>query len=250
MDREWSGLLPRKENRLMILWTAILLGFFSSFHCIGMCGPIALALGGTKSKTYLSNKILYHIGRSLTYALLGGIVGSLGFSLSLAGIQQGVTIGAGLLVLGVSISYKTADRLGTLPILSGLVSLLKSNLSKQLRIGSRIAYFSTGLINGLLPCGLVYLALMVAIGLENPLMGAAYLFFFGLGTIPMLLALMLSPDFLPITKRQWIQKAIPYLGILIGLLMVFRGLGLGIPGISPNLPSSNSSSTSELAVFH
>jgi small-conductance mechanosensitive channel len=66
----------------------------------------------------------------------------------------------------------------------------------------------------------------------------------------MLLALMISPDFLPITKRQWIQKAIPYLGILIGLLMVFRGLGLGIPGISPNLSSSNSSTTAELAVCH
>lgn len=235
----------------MILWTAFLLGFFSSFHCIGMCGPIALAVGGTKSKEFLSNKILYHLGRSLTYAILGGVVGSLGFSLSLVGIQQGVTLVAGILVVGFSLSYKTADRLGALPILAGLVGFLKSNLGQQLRTGSRIAYFSTGLINGLLPCGLVYLALMVAMGLQNPLIGAAYLFFFGLGTIPMLLALMLSPDYLPVTKREWIQKAIPYLGLLIGLVLVVRGLGLGIPGISPNLPSSNSSTTTaELAACH
>jgi sulfite exporter TauE/SafE len=235
----------------MILWTGLLLGFLSSFHCVGMCGPIALAVGGTKSKKFLSNKILYHLGRSLTYALLGGIVGSLGFSLSLTMIQQSVTIFAGVLVIGFSFGYKTADRLGTLPFLSGFVTYLKSSLGQRLRSGSSNAYFSTGLINGFLPCGLVYLALMVAIGLQNPLMGAAYLFFFGLGTIPMLLALMLSPDFLPAAKRQWIQKTIPYLGILIGLLMVFRGLGLGIPGISPNLPSSNSTvATAELAACH
>lgn len=235
----------------MILWTGFLLGFLSSFHCIGMCGPIALAVGGTKSKKILSNKLLYHLGRSLSYALLGGIVGSLGFSLSLTGVQQTVTIGAGILVLGFSLSYKSIDRIGTLPVLSGIVNFLKSNLGRQLRSGSRVTYFSTGLINGFLPCGLVYLALMVAIGLQNPLLGAAYLFFFGMGTIPILLVLMLSPHFLPVTKRQWIQKAIPYLGLLIGVLMVFRGLGLGIPGISPQLPYGNSSTTPvELAACH
>ena len=218
-----------------MLWTAFLLGFLGSFHCVGMCGPIALAVGGKGSNKFLFNKVIYNLGRSFTYALLGLIVGSLGFSLSLAGVQQGLSVGMGLLVVLLSLSYKKADQLLTIPALSGVVTWIKSKLSQYLRSGSRIAFFSTGLVNGLLPCGMVYMALVVAMGMQSPLLGSAYMFFFGLGTIPMLLGLMVSGDFLPVVRRQQFQKAIPYLGMLIGILMVFRGLGLGISGFSPEL---------------
>jgi sulfite exporter TauE/SafE len=218
-----------------MLWTAFLLGFLGSFHCVGMCGPIALAVGGKGSNKFLFNKVIYNLGRSFTYALLGLIVGSLGFSLSLAGVQQGLSVGMGLLVVLLSLSYKKADQLLTIPALSGVVTWIKSKLSQYLRSGSRTAFFSTGLVNGLLPCGMVYMALVVAMGMQSPLLGSAYMFFFGLGTIPMLLGLMVSGDFLPVVRRQQFQKAIPYLGMLIGILMVFRGLGLGIPGFSPEL---------------
>jgi sulfite exporter TauE/SafE len=200
-----------------------------------MCGPIALAVGGKGSNKFLFNKVIYNLGRSFTYALLGLIVGSLGFSLSLAGVQQGLSVGMGLLVVLLSLSYKKADQLLTIPALSGVVTWIKSKLSQYLRSGSRTAFFSTGLVNGLLPCGMVYMALVVAMGMQSPLLGSAYMFFFGLGTIPMLLGLMVSGDFLPVVRRQQFQKAIPYLGMLIGILMVFRGLGLGIPGFSPEL---------------
>lgn len=218
-----------------MLWTAFLLGFLGSFHCVGMCGPIVLAVGGKGSKKFLFNKIIYNLGRSLTYALLGLVIGSLGFSLSLAGVQQGLSVGMGLLVVLLSLSYKKADQLLTIPALSGVVTWIKSKLSQYLRSGSRTAFFSTGLVNGLLPCGMVYMALVVAMGMQSPWLGSAYMFFFGLGTIPMLLGLMISGDFLPVVRRQQFQKAIPYLGMLIGILMVFRGLGLGIPGLSPEL---------------
>jgi sulfite exporter TauE/SafE len=218
-----------------MLWTAFVLGFLGSFHCIGMCGPIALAVGGKGAQTFLFNKIIYNLGRSLTYSGLGLVVGGLGFSLSLAGVQQGLSVAMGLLIVFLSIGYKKADRFLTVPILSGPVRWIKSRLSGYLRSGSKFAFFSTGLINGLLPCGMVYMALVVAIGMQNPLSGAAYMFFFGLGTIPMLLGLMISGNLLPLFRRQQFQKAIPYLGIIIGILMVFRGLGLGIPGFSPEL---------------
>jgi uncharacterized protein len=218
-----------------MLWTAFLLGFLGSFHCVGMCGPIALAVGGKGSNKFLFNKVIYNLGRSFTYALLGLIVGSLGFSLSLAGVQQGLSVGMGLLVVLLSLSYKKADQLLIIPALSGIVTWIKSKLSQYLRSGSRTAFFSTGLVNGLLPCGMVYMALVVAMGMQSPLLGSAYMFFFGLGTIPMLLGLMVSGDFLSVVRRQQFQKAIPYLGMLIGVLMVFRGLGLGIPGFSPEL---------------
>jgi sulfite exporter TauE/SafE len=218
-----------------MLWTAFVLGFLGSFHCVGMCGPIALAVGGNGGRKFLSNKILYNLGRSLTYATLGLIVGGLGFSLSLAGIQQGLSVAMGLLIVLLSLSYKKADQFLTIPALSGAVSWIKSHLAHYLKSGSKFAFFSTGLVNGLLPCGMVYMALVVAMGMQSPLLGASYMLFFGLGTIPMLLALMISGSFLPIIRRQQFQKAIPYLGLLIGLLMVFRGLGLGIPGLSPTL---------------
>jgi sulfite exporter TauE/SafE len=218
-----------------MLWTAFILGFLGSFHCIGMCGPIALAVGGKGNKKFLFNKIVYNLGRSLTYALLGLIVGSLGFSLSLAGIQQGLSVGMGLLVVVISLSYKKADQLLSIPALSGVVTWIKSKLSLFLKSGSKTAFFSTGIVNGLLPCGMVYMALVVALGMQSPWTGAGYMFFFGLGTIPLLLGLMVSGDFLPLLRRQQFQKAIPYLGVIIGVLMVFRGLGLGIPGLSPEL---------------
>jgi uncharacterized protein len=218
-----------------MLWTAFVLGFLGSFHCVGMCGPIALAVGGNGGRKFLFNKILYHLGRSLTYASLGLIVGGLGFSLSLAGIQQGLSVAMGLLIVLLSLSYKKADRFLTIPALSGVVSWIKSHLSQYLKSGSKLAFFSTGLVNGLLPCGMVYMALVVAMGMQSPILGAGYMLFFGLGTIPMLLVLMISGSFLPVFRRQQFQKAIPYLGLLIGILMVFRGLGLGIPGLSPSL---------------
>ena len=218
-----------------MLWTAFLLGFLGSFHCVGMCGPIALAVGGKGSNKFLFNKIIYNLGRSLTYAMLGLVIGSLGFSLSLAGIQQGISIGMGILVVLLSLSYKKADQFLSIPALSRVVSWIKSKLGQYLKSGSKVAFFSTGLVNGLLPCGMVYMALAVAMGMQSPWLGSAYMFFFGLGTIPMLLGLMISGDLLPIVRRQQFQKAIPYLGMLIGILMVFRGLGLGIPGLSPEL---------------
>ncbi|WP_026969417.1 sulfite exporter TauE/SafE family protein [Algoriphagus terrigena] len=218
-----------------MIWTALALGFLSSFHCVGMCGPIALAVGGKGGQTFLFNKIIYNLGRSLTYAGLGLLVGSIGFSLSLAGVQQGVSIVAGLLIVLFSLSYQKADRILTISALSGAVTWIKRKLAQYLKSGSKFAFFSTGLVNGLLPCGLVYMALVVAIGMQSPVLGAAYMFFFGLGTIPMLLGLMVSGNLLPAIRRQQVQKIIPYLGVFIGVLMVFRGLGLGIPGFSPEL---------------
>ena len=218
-----------------MLWTAFVLGFLGSFHCIGMCGPIALAVGGRGSQTFLFNKLIYNLGRSLTYAGLGLLVGSLGFTLSLAGIQQGVSVAMGLLIVLFSLGYKKADRFLALPTLSGVVRWIKSHLTHYLKTGSKLAFFSTGLVNGLLPCGMVYLALLVAVGMQSPILGASYMFFFGLGTIPMLLGLMVSGSLLPSFRRQQFQKVIPYLGVLIGVMLVFRGFGLGIPGFSPEL---------------
>lgn len=211
-----------------MLWTAFLLGFLGSFHCIGMCGPIALAVGSNGNRSYFFNKILYNLGRSVTYALLGLIVGSIGFSLSLAGVQQGFSIVMGVMILIFALMYKRADQFLAIPALSGVVIWVKRQLSRFLKAGGSFAFFGTGLANGLLPCGMVYMALVAALALQSPILGATYMFFFGIGTIPMLLALMYSGNLIPVSARQKFQKAIPYLGAFIGILFIFRGLGLGV----------------------
>ncbi len=222
-----------------MLWTAFLLGFLGSFHCVGMCGPIALAVGGGKKQSFFANKILYNLGRSTTYALLGLVVGSLGFSLSLAGIQQGFSIAMGVLILAFAISYKRSDQFLSIPALSGIVIWVKKQLGKLLKSGSPAGFYATGLANGLLPCGMVYMALVAALGLQSPVLGATYMFFFGIGTIPLLLVLMYSGSLISISTRQNFQRAIPYLGAIIGIIFIFRGLGLGIPGLSPDLQMFN-----------
>jgi len=222
-----------------MLWTAFLLGFMGSFHCVGMCGPIALAVAGGKGKSYASKKFLYNLGRSVTYAALGLIVGSLGFSLSLAGIQQGFSIGMGLLILILALSYKRTSQFSSISFFSQLVIQLKKTLGKFLKAGGKAGFFATGLANGLLPCGMVYMALVAAMALQDPWLGATYMFFFGIGTIPLLAALMWSGNLIPVSYRQTFQHAIPYLGVLIGILFVFRGLGLGLNGFSPDLQIFN-----------
>ncbi|WP_345795474.1 sulfite exporter TauE/SafE family protein [Algoriphagus sp. CAU 1675] len=223
----------------MILWTAVVLGFLGSFHCVGMCGPIALAVGNSGNKSFLWNKILYNVGRSMTYAALGLIVGSLGFTLSLAGIQQGFSIGMGALILILSLSYKKSEQLIALPALSGFVGWIKRKLAYFLKKGGRLAFLATGLANGLLPCGMVYMALVAALGMQSPWMGAAYMFFFGLGTIPLLLVLMYSGQLISNQSRRFFQRAIPYFGMVLGLIFIFRGLGLGLHGFSPDLQIYN-----------
>lgn len=218
-----------------MLWTALALGFLGSFHCVGMCGPIALAVGGKGNHSYFQHKILYNLGRSFTYALLGLVVGSLGFSLSLAGFQQGFSILMGLVILIFSVRYKKADQFVSLPALSGVVNWVKRHLNRFLKAGGVGAYFATGLANGLLPCGMVYMALAAALGLQSPSLGALYMFFFGLGTIPLLLVLMYSGRLISMAMRQRLQRAIPYLGAVIGIIFILRGLGLGIHGFSPKL---------------
>jgi len=218
-----------------MLWTAFLLGFLGSFHCLGMCGPIALAISAKDNSRFLGNKILYNLGRTVTYSLLGALIGLIGFSLALAGIQQWISIGMGVVILFMAFFYKRSERMITQTGLFGLVYKVKNSLGHFLKKGGRFAFFGSGLINGLLPCGMVYIALIASLALQSPLQGAFYMFFFGIGTIPMLLVLMVSGKMFSVSLRQKMVKGMPYLAMFIGILFIVRGLGLGGHLGSPKL---------------
>jgi uncharacterized protein len=221
-----------------VIWTAFLLGFLGSFHCLGMCGPIALAVSAKDNSKFLKNKIIYNLGRTMTYSLLGGVIGLVGFSFSLAGIQQWISILMGSIILIMAFFYKRSERWITQSGLYGGVSKLKSSLGYFLKKGGSTAFFASGVLNGLLPCGMVFIALIASLALQNPVNGALYMFFFGIGTIPMLVSIMITGKILSLSLRTKLTNFLPYVAMFIGILFIVRGLGLGIHYISPKLPSS------------
>ncbi len=213
-----------------------MLGLMGSFHCVGMCGPIAIVLP-LKGKSWffrVFNGVAYNVGRSITYGLLGFIFGLAGAGLSLAGLQQKVSIAMGLVMILLVVlpwifgGSFSAENLGT-----SVFNRIKKPLTRLMQSGSTGALFLIGLLNGLLPCGLVYVALAGAIGTGSLSAGVLFMVIFGLGTLPLMLLVSLAGNMVGKTLRNRINKWIPALVILVGLLFILRGLNLGIPYISP-----------------
>lgn len=218
-----------------MLWTAFIWGFLGSFHCIGMCGPIALALAGKDKNKFLVNKLLYNAGRTLTYSLLGGLVGLLGFSLALAGFQQWLSILTGGILLVMAFSYRKSEKWVSNSFLSTALASLKYRLGRAIKPGGGQAFALSGLLNGFLPCGMVYMALMASLGMQGPIQGMAYMFFFGLGTFPVMILLMISGNAFSNSFRVRANRLLPYFALVVGALFIIRGMGWGIPYLSPEL---------------
>jgi sulfite exporter TauE/SafE len=218
----------------MQLWTAFLLGLVGSAHCAGMCGPLALALPhrGRGAGSFLAGRLLYNLGRIVTYAVMGAVFGTIGQGVALAGVQRWVSLGLGAAILiGLCVSPRFA---GAIPVARG-VSRLKAALGKLLQQRAMPAMLGIGMLNGLLPCGLVYAAGAAATATGNMVSGAQYMIAFGLGTLPMLLAISLLGTRLQLALRFKVQRLIPVTLAIVGLLLVLRGMELGIPYISPQL---------------
>lgn len=216
----------------MELWTALLLGFVGSAHCAGMCGPLALALPaiGRSRAMFVLGRALYNAGRLVTYAAMGAVFGGLGKGLAMAGLQRSVSIAAGAAILA-SLLVSSRFALG-LPATTA-VGWLKSGLGKVLAMRSLGSVFLLGLLNGLLPCGLVYAACAGATASGSSLNGATSLLAFGLGTVPMMLGLGLAGPRLRTTLRFQLQRFVPVSLAIVGGLLILRGLALGIPYLSP-----------------
>ena len=221
-----------------MLWAGFLFGLLGSFHCVGMCGAIALALpgaGGSRQR-YVAGRVLYNLGRVTTYALLGGAAGVLGQGLRLAGWQQGLSLlSGGLILLLVVVPERYLGQAAAFLDLDVVLAKVKSRLAYFYQQPSLGALYTTGLLNGLLPCGLVYLALAGAISAPGVAGAAAYMALFGLGTLPLMLALSLSGQLVPLAWRARMRRAVPITATLMAGLFIVRGLGLGIPYLSPQL---------------
>jgi len=214
-----------------------LMGLLGSVHCIGMCGPLVLALPMAQ-KTSLEKwgvLFLYHFGKISSYSLLGVMFGLFGSQLPLFRAQENISLFIGVLMLiyvGYVFVLKPKQKLGFLKF-----NLLYSSITKKLgmlfKLNNKLAFYLIGFLNGLLPCGMVYLALTSALATQNVLHGGLLMAFFGLGTVPALMMVALGGQYFGIRFRQQLQSLLPVFIFSMGVLLILRGLNLGIPYLSP-----------------
>ncbi|SEO87780.1 hypothetical protein SAMN05444671_1153 [Flavobacterium sp. CF108] len=220
-----------------MLFSAFILGLISSLHCVGMCGPIAMMLpvDHKNEAKKVTQIITYHLGRLTAYSTIGLIFGLMGRGLFLAGMQQRMSIFIGIaMILIALIPEKIFAKYNFSKPVYKVISNLKSSLGSQFKKKSYKSLFTIGLLNGFLPCGMVYVALFGAIAMQSAGFGVLYMLLYGLGTIPLMTVVVYVNSFLKLPFRNKIQKAIPYVAVIIGVLFILRGLGLGIPYLSPS----------------
>ncbi len=213
-----------------------LMGLLGSVHCIGMCGPLVMALP-ISHKTNLQKMaalFLYHVGKISSYAILGILFGLFGSQFPIFGLQKNISIVIGItMLLYVVYVFILKPKHIQLGVLSSLYNVIVKSLGKLFRSKYLISFLFIGLLNGLLPCGMIYLALSSAMATQNVLQGGLLMAFFGLGTVPALVMVALGGQYMGFTFRRKIQKLLPVFIFSMGVLLILRGLNLGIPYISP-----------------
>ncbi|MBN2745642.1 MAG: sulfite exporter TauE/SafE family protein [Bacteroidales bacterium] len=217
--------------------SGLILGLITSFHCVGMCGPIAIALplhGSTKLQKLLGG-ILYNLGRTVTYMIMGMVFGLIGQGLGALGFQRWVSIITGVLMISTvffpsifKFSLGGVEKKGF-----SLINAVKKGLRRLFSTKSYLSLFTIGLLNGLLPCGPLYSALIISTGTGHAVSSVLFMMMFGLGTIPLLLVVTIIGNFVSGAIRNKVNKALPVVIVIIGILFILRGLELGIPYLSP-----------------
>ena len=201
-----------------------------------MCGPILLALPAVKlkDKKFILGRIFYNSGRVITYSFLGLMFGLLGKGFEMWGFQRSISISIGIIILiyiFLPTNYKKYF-LGFSPVVL-LNNKLKLMFGKLFNKKSLISMLLIGIVNGLLPCGFVYMAIGGSVTTGDAFKGMLFMALFGLGTVPLMFTSSVLINFINQNLRNKLKRLIPYLAILLALIFILRGLNLGIPYISP-----------------
>ena len=214
---------------------AFFIGAVGSIHCIGMCGPIALSLpvvSNNHASRFVST-FFYNAGRIITYATLGALFGAIGLTFKLFGFQQLLSIGLGILILFFIFFPKNYfARENVLTIGLNKMRFLLGNLFLKKNYRS---VFSIGLLNGFLPCGLVYIAIAGATATASALNSSLFMVAFGLGTLPLMWTVSFFGSFINTGVRTRIKKLYPVFMVAVAVLLILRGLDLKIPYLSPSV---------------
>jgi len=233
-----------------MIWQFIIggftLGLIGSLHCVGMCGPMALALPVqylSKSQRALAI-FLYQVGRVITYSVLGLIFGLAGRQVYLAGLQQWFSIGMGTLIIFLLFQYWIFRRNVRPALLNGFYAGVQQIMIKILKTHATPSFLFFGMANGLLPCGMVYIALAGALAATAVQQSVLFMAMFGLGTVPAMIAISLFGQLFTVKVRNSFRRIVPLFVTAMAVLLILRGMNLGIPFISPELPSASQAAVS------
>lgn len=207
---------------------AFTLGLFGSLHCIGMCGPLAIGMLSRKNekgfRSFLSSAT-YNLGRTISYIIIGIAFGLLGSVVSLVGFQKVISISLGfIMILFFLFSINPDQLISKQPFLHKLYSRVAHSLSVLVQSSHSILPINLGIINGFLPCGLVYLAVAGALSLSNLWGSMGFMLFFGLGTFPAMLGITLGYRMIGQSFRPWFRKLYPIITLLMGIYLIYRGV--------------------------
>ncbi|MBS1741933.1 MAG: sulfite exporter TauE/SafE family protein [Bacteroidetes bacterium] len=219
--------------------TALVMGAVGALHCVGMCGPIAMSLPVVSNNNFsrFISTLLYNAGRVTTYATLGFIVGLAGSGIGLMGYQQALSIGIGIIIL-LFIFFPSKTFSMNNPVAVFFKQCREWLGALFIKKNYRSVFF-IGLLNGLLPCGLVYLAMAGAISTASAFKSSLFMAAFGLGTLPLMWSVTFFGGFVSISIRQKIRKLYPYMMAVMAVLLIVRGLGLNIPYLSPGIHNNH-----------
>lgn len=218
-----------------LITVALSLGIAGSLHCAGMCGPLLLSVSLAKSNRsqLYTEMTAHHIGRIFAYTILGLVAGSMGQALSSGGLQQKLSIFVGLVlltILALPYFFQTKSRFSIYLKSKWVLFIKKQGLKNS---------FALGVVNGLLPCGLVYAAIASAAATGSYFSGALFMLVFGVGTLPLLLLITFGGVKLNIKTRKITNYVLPMATLITASLLILRGMNLGIPYVSPTYEASS-----------
>ena len=211
------------------------MGLLGSFHCVGMCGPLALSLPLSSDSYWakFSGAFLYNAGRVTTYAMFGLLFGAVGKTVAVFGYQQWLSVILGVLIIVFIILPKRVSFMRNNNYVVKALEKLREKLGALFLKKNYSSLFSIGLLNGLLPCGLVYMAAAGAVATGTVISSVLFMIFFGFGTLPVMWSITFFGNYIGIEARKKIRKAYPYMMMLMACLLILRGMGLGIAYVSP-----------------
>lgn len=213
----------------MIYWilSAWFMGFIGSTHCIGMCGPLAMALPVSSRSKWgkLFLALTYNLGRVTTYTILGAGIGAGSALVIPTALQSSFSISVGVLMLLIALILFVLQRKRTIQILpEKWIKKVSHLIVSRMQSGRNVDVFIIGLLNGLLPCALVYAALVTAFASGSVLNSMVFMLFFGFGTLPAMWGVLFFSQWITQAIRQRLNAIFPLMYVLMGILLIARGI--------------------------
>lgn len=207
-----------------MLTTAFIIGFLGSLHCAGMCSPLAMAVTNLSKPAFI-NRFTYNGGRVVSYGLQGVVAASVGTLFEFTGLQTAFSIILGLLLIVAGFAGITSIKVPFITsAIQKLTTFIKIKLRDFISKKTKLALLTTGMLNGLLPCGLTYMALTYCLTITHPIDGFFYMLVFGLGTLPVMLGLTSVVQMLITRFNINFRKLTTVTMVVLGVLLISRSL--------------------------